>query len=600
MGSNIFTEFFLNFTNEFSDSFLYAYFLQIILIVYMYKCIGSGKYWKLLLAGSIFGLLGAVIEHVGTALLKTNNNITKIYLCYLLAEIGWITSEFSIPFLNLIKLNTLSQSKLIKTVNYIVGVLFVAFACSRFYIGYLRLVNKVLYDPKIYHAHGIAFSIIAVADGVLSILIFSELNKSVKKTKEKEGETINLLSYFKKSSLFTLLVVDLLSVILAILSIFINDSTTGEAMNKLIKPFHAIKSNFLLILAVDAFIFKLRASVDGSSLVSHYISQHSKLRSNHGEYTDEIPLSSKKYRNKSSSQMLSGNTMTNSNNYSTNYSGNYGNGFGASYSGNHNMNMSSTSHTSNSAKRSKGHTKSHSVSESYYKKMSSMNGSSTDIINSYNKNMDKTNYSSTSSCTLTDSQTTRAYIKGKKLLKAKSIDDSERSNNSSTHSSNAVSITPLTPLHYNGNYVKRKNSSSYMYPSNENSKNNKSSNDTSESNFNSTKSYDKSPSNTYSSVNTIVNRSPMELSEANYNTNKSFEKTSPYLFSPNGSSSNLSSRASSATNYNINKSFEKTSPYLYSKENTSMNQDSKDIPRTNYNIKKNFEKTSPYMYPPNN
>ncbi|OUM67889.1 hypothetical protein PIROE2DRAFT_4568 [Piromyces sp. E2] len=498
-------ELILNFTNEFSDSFLYAYVIQIILIVYMYKCIGTGKYWKLLLAGSVFGTLGAVIEHIGTAWRDTLNE-PKAYMCYLLAEVGWITSEFSIPFLNLIKLNTLSQSKLIKVINYVVGFLFVLFSCSRFYIGYLRLVDKELFSSKVYHAHGIAFSIIAVADGLLSIFTFVELSKNVKKAREKDGETFNLLSSFKKSSLFILFVVDLMSVILAILSIFINDTKSGKAINRLVKPFHAIKSNFLLILAVDAFIFKMRASIEGSS-VSHYVSHNSKQRSNHGDYTDEIPLSNKKYRYMNSSQMLSGNTVTNSNNYSNNYSGNYS----ATYSGNHNMNLSSNSHGSNSAKRHKGHHKNNSVSENNYY-MGFMNNNTTDIINS-NNHLEKTSYSTISSSTLNDSQPTRAYIKGKRLTKAKSMDANDRSINTSNHS--GISVVPLIPLNYSGNHSSGKSSSPYLYQA----KNNRSPNIT-EASYNSNKGYEKSSSSYAYAIGNSNNYSSKESSTENYsNTN---------------------------------------------------------------------------------
>ncbi|ORX43642.1 hypothetical protein BCR36DRAFT_303390, partial [Piromyces finnis] len=259
-------EFILNFANEFSDSYLYAYIIQIMLIGYMHKCAGSGRYWKIIFTGSIFGMFGATIEHLGTAWIKTiDKNQSKAYCCYLLAEIGWIITEFSIPYLNLIKLKVLTQSKIVKTVNWVIGFLFILFGLCRFYIGYLRLINKTLYNIKIYHLHGIAFGIIAIADGLLSILIFIELNKSAKRIKEKYGETFNLLNSFKKSSLFILFVVDLMSVILAILSIIIDVTIFGRSVNKLIKPFHALKSNFLLILAVDSFIFKMRASIDGST-----------------------------------------------------------------------------------------------------------------------------------------------------------------------------------------------------------------------------------------------------------------------------------------------------------------------------------------------
>jgi len=305
---------FLIFTNDFSDSFLYAYMLQIILIIYMYNCVGTGRYWKIMLIGSIFGMFGAVVEHLGSSWLRTYTSMeevkkSKALYCYLISEIGWIAAEFSIPYLNLIKLNTLSQKKIIKIVNYIISALFILFSISRFFIGYLRVKNSSLYNPAIYHAHGIAFGIIAIADGLLSILIFKELNRNAKKTKEKDGESFNLLASFKKSSLFILFIVDLMSVNLAILSIFINNNTmVGKSINRLIKPFHALKSNFLLILAIDAFIFKMRASVDGSYVVQRYLQKQSKLcsiKTNVNKDNDD-PFN----KRSASANMISMNTMT--------------------------------------------------------------------------------------------------------------------------------------------------------------------------------------------------------------------------------------------------------------------------------------------------
>jgi len=396
----------LNFTDEFSDSFLYAYILQIILIIYMYSCVGSGRYWKIMLAGAIFGVYGAMVEHVGTAWLDAaandNHEAKKAYYCYFFSEIGWIATEFCIPYLNLIKLNTLTQTKLIKIVNYAIFILFILFAGSRFCIGYLRVSEHSLYNTAIYHAHGVAFGITAVADGLLSILIFIELNKSAKKTKKEDGgETFNLLSSFKKSSLFILFVVDLMSVILAILSIFSGISPFGDPIKKLIKPFHALKSNFILILAVDAFIFKMRATVDGTYVVSQYLKRQTKPCSNQGEFSDETPLSSKLLRSKGSNHVYSANTMTNSTSY--------------------NFNVSSISPCSSMThKPTVGQLKSgSSISDvSYHQNgmiLSNMEVSN-DRITANGSSMDvsKSGASMSSVTTLNDANATRGYMKGKK------------------------------------------------------------------------------------------------------------------------------------------------------------------------------------------
>jgi len=490
MTSNSYTifDFFLNFTNQFADSFLYAYILQIILIGYMYNCAGSGRYWKILLSGSIFGMIGAVIENSGTAWLKTidknsKHHLSKAYYCYFLAEIGWIITEFSIPYLNLIKLNTLTQTKLKKFVNYTIMMLFSLFSCSRLCIGYLRLSNHCLYNEAIYHAHGVAFGITAIADGSLSVLIFIELNKSAKKTKEKDGETFNLLISFKKSSLFILFIVDLMSVILAILSIFISDSPFGQGVNKLMKPFHALKSNFLLILAIDAFIFKMRASVDGSYVVSRYLQKQTKLHSNHINTLDEI--ANKKCKSLYSLHSTNVNTMTNesainininSNSKNTNDNNNINNNnnnssesFSKIIKGHNKKNFSVSdinnymgtnnySSNKNYSKLIKGHKKSNSsISDiNYYM-------GSSEIVNNMVTN--STSFHSSASSSTLNELPQRAYLKGKRSL----TNRGEIDKSNSPFLGSPVSISSITPLNcsYNGNLIKSNS------PNKTNRKNNK-------------------------------------------------------------------------------------------------------------------------------
>ncbi|ORX77561.1 hypothetical protein BCR32DRAFT_328887 [Anaeromyces robustus] len=466
---------FLNFTNDFSDSFLYAYILQIILIVYMYNCVGTGRYWKIMLVGSIFGMMGAVVEHLGSSWLRTYTYVedvkkSKALYCYLISEIGWIATEFSIPYLNLIKLNTLSQKRIIKIVNYVITVLFGLFSISRFFIGYLRVKNSSLYNPAIYHAHGIAFGITAIADGLLSVLIFKELNKSAKKTREKDGESFNLLDSFKKSSLFILFIVDLMSVILAILSIFINNTTVfGKSINRLVKPFHALKSNFLLILAIDAFIFKMRASVDGSYIVQRYLQKQSKLcsmKTNNNNNDMDGPL-----KRSASANMININTLTMSNNNNnSNINANTSNmnmnvvmNIGNSNNNNGNNNNNNNISGNGFPRIKGGHAKKGStVSDiGYYMNKSFNNGLGTDIPTNTSNSMA---YDHSFTTTQYNEGQTRAYLKNKRSKNGSKNDLNERNNpilfNPSIHS-----MTPLNSSYTNANYLM---SSSSNTSSNEN------------------------------------------------------------------------------------------------------------------------------------
>jgi len=261
-----------NFSLEFNQTFFYSYFLQIILVVYMYNSIGNGRYWKVLLYGSIFGFGGALLEHTfiawQNALPETDKEKTSLSILLLVAEIGWIATEFSVPILNLIKLNSLSNVTVVKAVNVVTAVLFCGFSFFRFQIGYNRFTEHTVDCQKCTALHSQAFGVMAVTDIILSIMIFFRINKSSKEYKiKKNNENISILTTFKKSSVFSLLIVDVISVFLSLT--YIKTATQDYA-----KPFHALKSNFLLILAVDAFIFKFRAHTSGGSTYKSYNEMH--------------------------------------------------------------------------------------------------------------------------------------------------------------------------------------------------------------------------------------------------------------------------------------------------------------------------------------
>ncbi|KAG4100561.1 hypothetical protein H8356DRAFT_1659889 [Neocallimastix lanati (nom. inval.)] len=263
---------FRNFALEFNQTFFYSYFLQIILVVYMYNSIGNGRYWKVLLYGSIFGFGGALLEHIfiawQNALPETDKEKTSLSILLLIAEVGWIATEFAVPILNLIKLNSLSNVTVVKAVNVVTAVLFCGFAFFRFQIGYNRFTEHTVDCQKCTALHSQAFGVMAITDIILSIMIFFRINKSSKEYKiKKNNENISILTTFKKSSVFSLLIVDVISVFLSLT--YIKTATQDYA-----KPFHALKSNFLLILAVDAFIFKFRAHTSGGSTYKSYNDMH--------------------------------------------------------------------------------------------------------------------------------------------------------------------------------------------------------------------------------------------------------------------------------------------------------------------------------------
>ncbi|ORX75075.1 hypothetical protein BCR32DRAFT_297125 [Anaeromyces robustus] len=243
------------------DSLFYSYVIQIILVAYGYTRFGKGKYWKTLIIASCTGLLGAILEKVCVVWKDhpDNANDTKIYILLLLNEPCWIITEFAIPYLNMIKLKAFLSKEKRNILKAFTGISFVLFSIFRFRIGYLRYSLHTVFNDEIFHAHGYAFSTMAITEFVCSVFIIKKITRDYNRAKEINGDG-NIYGYSRKSSLTILLLIDIIGFILAILSMFSNST-----LEKVLKPFHCLKSNSLLILAFDSLIFKLNAKINGSS-----------------------------------------------------------------------------------------------------------------------------------------------------------------------------------------------------------------------------------------------------------------------------------------------------------------------------------------------
>lgn len=265
---------FLNFLNEFKDSFFYSYFIQFILVGYMYLRVGHGKYWKTMFYASILGLCGALCEHITVVMVCSKEYQGKLFIIFWLQEIFWILCEYAIPYLNLIKIQAISQTRETVILKYVLVVLFVCFATARVYIGYLRYTEEILFENEIYKWHGVAFGIMSLADILCTIFILREITNIIKREKEKHNTEKTLSEYIRRSSYAILLLVDACSVVLTIFSFLfeIIPNTTNQQAGQsramyAVVPFHTVKSNFILILAVDALVFKIgaQAGVNSSS-----------------------------------------------------------------------------------------------------------------------------------------------------------------------------------------------------------------------------------------------------------------------------------------------------------------------------------------------
>jgi len=279
------------FLGEFKDSYLFTFVIQFMIVGLMHYNVGRGRYWRLLFYSSIAGLCGAVIEHATVTYICRKSAINEpdsFNIMFLLNEVFWIINEYSIPYLNLIKMNAFSKGKKATYIKYSIYGLTVPFIFFRLLIGIERAKRGYLYDQNIGVFHGYAFLFMAMADltCTFSILYFVRQQK-----KRMVIQTSNINHFVKHSSYTILITVDIISAILALLDFTINDSYTKDWIpEKYVLPFHCLKNAFVLILAADALIFKysVNSSSANSSGNKHSYgggnSSYSRYRSNNKSY----------------------------------------------------------------------------------------------------------------------------------------------------------------------------------------------------------------------------------------------------------------------------------------------------------------------------
>jgi len=248
--SNGFSGFLDGLFTKIQDTFFFVFVLQFGLVSLMYYNIGRGKYWKILFWASLANFYGAIVENSTVAFICRESVKDKEYkwvFPFLLAEIGWIIGEYSIPILNLTKMKTFSEGIFEKIVYYLIMGLFLPlFIACRLFIGYNRMKYGVLTTTETKYGHAAAFSIMAISDVTCTIAILY----FVRKNNSQEEIT----HYIKKTSYTILLCVDVVGILLAVANGISEyfDCIPGSTVN----PFHCIKCSVILILAVDALLFK--------------------------------------------------------------------------------------------------------------------------------------------------------------------------------------------------------------------------------------------------------------------------------------------------------------------------------------------------------
>jgi len=263
--------FFEDFFGRFQDSFCYIFVLQFLVVTLMYFNVGKGKYWRLLFYAALAGFLGAMLENSSVAYIcrsSVKDVEYKYVYTFLIDEIFWIPNEYAIPLLNLIKMKAFSEGKVGAITKYTILFLSLPFVFFRLCIGYLRMSRGYLQDTKIHAYHGYAFAVMAVADTICSVVLLYFIKKNNQKI-NNNGASIN--KFVKNSSYTILITVDIVSALLSVINIITNiDLFKNSFPSKLFTPFHCLKCSSILILAVDAFIFKYGANVSSNNGSSEY------------------------------------------------------------------------------------------------------------------------------------------------------------------------------------------------------------------------------------------------------------------------------------------------------------------------------------------
>ncbi|KAL6624877.1 hypothetical protein U3516DRAFT_857748 [Neocallimastix sp. 'constans'] len=248
---------------ELKDTFFSVFIYQFLIVSLIYVRIGKGKYWKTIYISSLMGLIGSIIEHSTLAYicqLSQLENKTRV-IPFFIEEIFWVINEYSVPYLNLLKIKTLMEQNMRKYFVIALTLLFIPFAFFRLYNRYDRMMEGVLNTKISERCHGIAYGTIAIADMICTFCIIYYVKKKIKNGRMNASSITN---YIMNSSYTILICVDIVSIFLSSLYIVVNVMEPGSEFSNSPMPFHCFKSIFILILAVDGMIFRNDTS-QGSS-----------------------------------------------------------------------------------------------------------------------------------------------------------------------------------------------------------------------------------------------------------------------------------------------------------------------------------------------
>ncbi|OUM60430.1 hypothetical protein PIROE2DRAFT_13817 [Piromyces sp. E2] len=242
-------------TMLFKDCLFYAAIVQYVMITYMYVRVGKGKMWQIFYYGSLSLFFGQVIEHLLMPLTQFKDVYKYAFLCYIPLETFYVIAEYCIPFINYLKLKAVSRNNYTNKIKILLIIVFPLFAACRYLMGIYRYIKKDVNPDVVRNYKGASSSIIAVLDLLISILIIFELrqNLGMERMQKKYLQKTSVYTYIRKSNYAVLILIDFVGFILS----FLSYSYVSPNIMDIVMPFQTLKDNFLLILAIDAVIFKV-------------------------------------------------------------------------------------------------------------------------------------------------------------------------------------------------------------------------------------------------------------------------------------------------------------------------------------------------------
>ncbi|ORX85660.1 hypothetical protein BCR32DRAFT_325338 [Anaeromyces robustus] len=268
----------VGFFGEFQDSFLYTFVIQFVIVILMHVNVGKGKYWRVLTISSIAGLMGAIIEH-GTLGYVCSEGHKGEYPLYslMINEIFWIINEYSIPYLNLIKMEAFAKGRSGDIIKYVIYALNIPFMVFRFMIGYERMIRYDLNNKRTAVLHGYAFGVMAVADILCTFCILYFVRKY---NQQVVAGNSGINGSIKHSSYTILIIVDIVCSILSILMVI---SSKFSIPGEIVVPFHCLKNSYVLVLASDAIIFKYSVNINSTNESSGNYGNYGKTSGNYNK-----------------------------------------------------------------------------------------------------------------------------------------------------------------------------------------------------------------------------------------------------------------------------------------------------------------------------